>query len=300
MQFRIFSLLTGVLFLLCGNLVLAGNNPALQKQLDGVYGQWRQAMIKKDAGAWSRLTAKNRQLSIRNRIYSEKKSFPSAVFELPTAPPAISNLKGVSAHQRGATATAVYFGNVDFGVGGKPTENLLLLHFVSESGQWKYDTADFISLQALPDVRAQLKSGDYSYVEQADFQASGVTPMMPIPVGPAQFIAKVYAFCPGREVKVKVNRISDHRFQDDKAAEVVIGGGKVGANEVQFAVKSLEGSTGKEAMTIRVYLLSTVPGVKPLKVYEYQLNEGEQPKPFGSGSFIINQKVIAQLKGEAK
>jgi hypothetical protein len=183
-------------------------------------------------------------------------------------------------------------------VGGKPTDNLLLLHFVNDAGRWRYDTADYISLQSLPEVRKQLQSGDLSYVEQKDFQASGIVPQMPIPVKPAQFIAKVYVFSPGREVKVKVNKISDHRFQDNKAAEVVIGGAKMGANEVQFATKSLEGSTGQEALSVRVYLLSTVPGVKPIKVYEYQINEGEEVKPFGSGSFVIDAKVANQLKGK--
>jgi hypothetical protein len=298
MQFRIFCLLAMLLAFVSGSFIQAANNPALQKQLDGVYNQWRQAVINKDAAAWSRLTAKNRQLAVRNRIYSEKRQFPKAVFDLPAAPPSISGLKGLSAHRKGATATAVYFGKVDFGVGGKPTDNLLLLHFVNDAGRWRYDTADYISLQSLPEVRKQLQSGDLSYVEQKDFQASGIVPQMPIPVKPAQFIAKVYVFSPGREVKVKVNKISDHRFQDNKAAEVVIGGAKMGANEVQFATKSLEGSTGQEALSVRVYLLSTVPGVKPIKVYEYQINEGEEVKPFGSGSFVIDAKVANQLKGK--
>lgn len=298
MQFRIFSMLVLALLLTSAGEISAGNNPALQKQLDEVYNQWRRAVIQKDSATWSKLTAKNRQMAVRNRIYSEKREFPKAVFELPTAPPAITNLEGLSAHQKGATATAVHFGKVDFGVGGNPTDNLLLLHFVNDSGRWRYDTADYISLQALPGVRIQLKQGDLSYVEQKDFQASGIIPQMPIPVGPAQYIAKVYVFCPGREVKVKVNKISDHRFQDAKAAEVVIGGGKAGSNEVQFAVQGLEGSTGKEALSIRVYLLSTVQGVKPVKVYEYQVNEGEVVEPFGSGDFIIGQKEVKQLQGK--
>ncbi|MGJ8672271.1 hypothetical protein [Rubritalea sp.] len=287
-----------VTILVGGGETHAGNNPALQGQLDEVYNQWRQAVIKKDSATWSRLTAKNRQLAVRNRIYSERREFPKAVFDLPAAPPSISSLKGISAHHKGSTATAVYFGKVDFGIGGKPTDNLLLLHFVNDAGRWRYDTADYISLQSLPDVRKQLQTGDLSYVEQKDFQASGVPPQMPIPVGPAQFISKVYVFCPGRDVKVKVNKISDHSFQDTKAAEIVIGGAKTGSNEVQFSTKALEGSTGKEALSIRVYLLSTVQGVKPVKVYEYQVNEGETVKPYGSGNFIIDAKIVKELQGK--
>ena len=96
---------------------------------------------------------------------------------------------------------------------------------------------------------------------------------------------------------MKVNKISDHRFQDTKVSEVVIGGGRKGLNEVQFATKSLEGSTGKEALSIRVYLMSSVEGTKPLKVYEYQIKEGGIVEPFGSGNFTIDPKVEKIIKG---
>ncbi|MEO1856904.1 MAG: hypothetical protein ABGY95_06010 [Rubritalea sp.] len=297
-QKRFFLMLGALLLTLSASGVSAqGNNPQLESQLSGLYGKWRTAMVNQDIRAWASTTSKNRQLTIRNRIYSERRPFPKAVFQLPAAPPSLENLQALSAHKKGATATSVYFGKVDFNVGGDPAENLLLLHFVNEGGSWKYDTADFINLMALPKVRKQLKEGDLTYVEQKDFQATGVPPQMPIAVNPAKYIAKVYVFCPGREVRMKVNKISDHRFQDTKAAEVVIGGGKDGINEVQFATKSLEGSTGKEALSIRVYLMSTVPGTKPIKVFEYQMNEGEPVKAFGSDNFVIDAKMAKTLNG---
>ena len=297
-QKRFFLILSALLLVVGAGMVYAqGDNPHIQSQLSGVYDKWRTAMINQDVRAWAATTSKSRQLAVRNRVYSERRPFPKAVFQLPAAPPSVANLKGLSAHKKGATATAVYFGKVDFGMGGDPAENLLLLHFVNEGGVWKYDTADFINLMALPKVRKQLKEGDLSYVEQKDFQASGILPKMPIAVNLAKYIAKVYVFCPGREVKMKVNKVSDHRFQDTKASEVVIGGGKDGINEVQFSTKSLEGSTGKEALSIRVYLMSTVPGTKPIKMFEYQVNEGEPVKVFGSENFIIDEKIAKRLNG---
>ncbi|SHI68096.1 hypothetical protein SAMN02745181_0642 [Rubritalea squalenifaciens DSM 18772] len=284
------------LFSLAGKS-LAQENKLLQSQLETTYGTWRNAMIKKDPRAWSQTTATHRQLHIKNRILSEKRAFPSAVFEVPASPPAIDNLKALRVTQNGATATAVYFGKVDFGVGGQPTDNLLLLHFLNERGRWKYDTADYINLGALPEIRKKLQAGDYSYVQHEDFKASGKTPEMPIAVKGAQYIAKVYVFCPGREVKVKVNRISDHRFQDTKQAEVIIGGAKAGRNDLQFATKLLEGAKGTEPLSIRVYLMSTVPGVKPVKIYEYQVADKGEVKAYGSGTFVIDNKVHNQLLG---
>ena len=59
--------------------------------------------------------------------------------------------------------------------------------------------------------------------------------------GPAKYIAKAYVYCPGREVRLLVNNISSHLFQNTKRAEVVIGGAKDGVNEMQFSIKDIEG-----------------------------------------------------------
>ena len=270
----------------------------LKTKLEGVYMQWRTAMIKKNYNLWAQFTAAHRQVYIKNRIVSEQKPFPAWIFQVPASPPALTGLKALSVSAKGATATAVYFGKVDFGVGGNPTENILLLNFVNERGLWKYDKAEFISLTDLKDVRKKIQQGDLTYVKQKDFQPSGVVPQMPIAVNAAKYIAKVYVFCPGREVKVKVNKISDHRFQNTKIAEIVIGGGLDGLNEVQFATKSLEGSTGKEALCIRVYLMSKVKGVKPIKMFEYLVKEGGAVKKFGSANFSIDQAVVNKLNGK--
>ena len=125
----------------------------------------------------------------------------------------------------------------------------------------------------------------------------GVVPPVADPLPPAKYIAKVYVFCPGRDVQVHVNKISRHHFIDTKDAEVVLGGAKDGLNEVQYSIKRLEGSTGKEALTVRVYLMSEVPDVKPVKVFEYQVEEGQEVKNFGSGNFIIDQAALEKLKG---
>jgi hypothetical protein len=288
---------------LAGLAAVAGAAAAedeLGAKLERVYGQWRQAMVTRDAAAWQQLTAEYRRMEVRNRLASEKRPFPAAVFEVPAVPPPLKGLRLVQAKQVGRTARAVWFGKIDFGVGGQPTDNLLLLSFVAEGSAWKYDTADFISLAALPEVRKELAAGDDKYVKETkDFQPSGVVPAVAAPLPQAKWIAKVYVFCPGRDVQVQVNKISRHRFADTKAAEVVLGGAKEGLNEVQYAVKRLEGSTGKEAMTVRVYVMSETPGVKPVKAFEYQVNEGQKSKDFGSGNFVIDPAMIARLRGKS-
>jgi hypothetical protein len=265
------------------------------KVLIATYSAWRNAMLRKDYPGWQRTTAEYRQIDTRNRIVSEKRPFPGSIFEVPAPPPPLDGLKMIHLSQKGATAKVAFFGKVNFGIGGEPTDNVIVLSFVN-TGSWRYDRADFVNLAALPEVRAELAAGNLKYVsETPDFQATGTVPATPPTVPPAKYIAKVYVFCPGREVQVQVNQFSRHRFANAKEAEIVVGGALDGANSVTYTVKGLEGGTGKEALTIRVYLMSEIDGTKPLKAFEYQVNEGEAVKGFGTGSFAVDAETAAKL-----
>jgi len=271
---------------------------ALRVSLESTYHAWRAAMMRKDATAWQRITAEHRVVEVRNRIVSEQRPFPASLFEIPVAPPALAGLRFLEATRAGPTAKAIYFGKVDFGVGGTPTDNLLVLSFVQGRAGWMYDRAEFVNLSALPEVRRELEAGDLRYIREVpEARPTGQVPPTPIAVAPATIIAKVYVFCPGREVRVHVNKVSRHRFANDQEAEIVIGGAREGLNEVQFSVRNLEGSTGKEALAIRVYLLSTVQGVMPIKAYEYLVNEGGEVRPFGTENFNIDAATAARLRG---
>lgn len=270
----------------------------LRGPLESSYNAWRESIVRKDAAAWQRTTAPHRRTEVKNRIVSEKRAFPAAVFDLPAPPPSIQNLKFLEAKQNGQTAKASYFGKIDFGIGGSPTENLIVLSFVKGGGAWLYDRADFVNLAALPEVRKELAAGDLKYLKETpEAQPSGVVPTTPLEARPAKYIAKVYVFCPGREVQVQVNKISRHRFANAKEAEVVIGGALDGLNEVQFSTRKLEGGTGKEALTIRVYLMSETAGVKPIKAFEYLVKEDAPAKPFGTESFVVDAATVEKLNG---
>lgn len=270
----------------------------LRGQLEQTYGAWRKAVVERDARTWEAVTASHRRMAIRNRIVSEKREFPAAVFDLPASPPGLGGLRAVQVRQSGPTAKAVYFGKVDFGIDGEPSDNLLVISFVNEGGRWRYDTADFVNLGGLPDVRRELAAGDDSYVEETKaFVPDGKLPPPPLQVGPAKYIAKVYVFCPGREVQVQVNKVSRHAFLNTKQAEVVLGGARDGANEVQYSIRKAEGGKGTEALAIRVYLMSEMPGTQPLKAFEYQVEEGRKPDDFGTGTFNVDAATAAKLAG---
>ncbi len=288
--FFVFSLL------LCS---LAAAQDNLRPALETTYSAWREAMIRRDPSAWQRVTAEHRRVEVRNRVISEKMPFPAAVFDLPAPPPSLQGLKFLDAKQNGATAKASYFGKIDFGIGGEPTDNLIVLSFIKGGGGWLYDRADYVNLTALPAVRKELAAGDLKYLKETpEAQPTGQVPIPPLAANPAKYVAKVYVFCPGREVQVQVNKISRHRFANAKEAEIVIGGALDGPNEVQYSIKKLEGGTGKEVMTIRVYLMSSIQGEKPIKTFEYQIGAGEAPKPFGSGTFSVDAATVAKLSAK--
>lgn len=277
---------------------LAAGQESLRPALETTYSAWREAMIRRDASAWQRVTAEHRRVEVRNRIVSEKQPFPATVFDLPAPPPSIQGLKFLEAKQIGATAKASYFGKIDFDVGGEPTDNLLVLSFVRGSGGWLYDRADFVNLVALAAVRKELAAGDLKYLKETpEAQPTGQVPPTPVAAQTAKHVAKVYVFCPGREVQVQVNKISRHRFANAKEAAIVIGGAVDGLNEVQYTVKKLEGGTGKEVMTIRVYLMSDVASAKPIKAFEYQIAASEAAKPSGTGTFTVDAATLAKLAG---
>lgn len=277
---------------------LAVSDAELVGHLKSIYQTWRQAMVRKDAVTWRRLTSTSRQTKLRNRIYSERRRFPDAVFQTPMAPPSLANLKAMSVKVNGATAKATYFGKVDFGVGGEPTDNLFVISYVKEQSGWKYHGGEFVKLDVLPDVRKQLKAGDKSFLKGKDFFPNGI--MEPTPAalaGPVKYIAKVYVFCPGREVKVLVNNRSSHLFQNTKGAEVVIGGARDGLNEMQYSIKDIEGGDPKAPITLRVYLMSEVQGTKPLKAVEYQITDGSKPKSSGTLNFNVDRATARKLTG---
>ncbi len=268
----------------------------LGAKLAKVYHGWRNAFVRKDARQWQALTAPHRQMEVKNRIVSEKRPFPTAIFEVPVPPPSLEKLKLIHLSQAGATAKGVWFGPVNFGIDGNPTNNLLALSFVNSGGRWLYDRADFVNLAELPAVRKELEAGDYSYLNDIpEARAPGTVPPVPMAVNAAKYIAKVYAFCPGREVNVQINRVSRHRFANTKEAEVVLGGAVDGRNEIVYTVKPMEGSTGKEAFALRVYLMSEIEGTKPVIAFERIAQEGEPVKDFETGGFNLDPQTAAKL-----
>ena len=50
-------------------------------------------------------------------------------------------------------------------------------------------------------------------------------------------------------------------------------------------------------MTIRIYLMSEVQGVKPIKIFEYEVKEKQVVKGTGTSYFNVTPDVVKKLLG---
>ena len=134
-----------LLLLLLAVLILAGSPvamaspapvpPPLTAELERLYASWKTAMSSRDLAAWSRTTARARQMMVRNTIVSQKRDWPRSLFALAMTPPEIRGLRLAGSQLLGAEARLVYHGRIDFQIDDprRPPDAVLVLDFVQEA-----------------------------------------------------------------------------------------------------------------------------------------------------------------------
>ena len=267
-----------------------------------MYNTWRISMLNKDFQAWKSSTGLARQAKVHNLVVSEKKPFPAAIFEAQATPPSLANLHFVGAlgGPTGKTLAATYFGKVDLGVGGQPSDNALVLLFVDDNGKWRYDQSRFFNLGHLPKVRERLARGDASVLKEQDgFHAYAALPAIPPLCGAPQLIGKIFVDAPGRRVEMTVNGISTHVFEDCRLAEVVSGGLKRGRNTVAYTVAPLSAEANKQPFAIGIFVMPETKGNQPATCFEHIAAVGDNPQG-GTYTFTISDDMIRAMNPALK
>ncbi len=262
-----------------------------------MYNTWRISMLNKDFQAWKSATSLSRQAKVHNLVVSEKKPYPAAIFGPQAAPPSLGNLRYVGSigGPTGKTLAATYFGKVDLGVDGEPTDNALVLLFVEDNGKWRYDQSRFFNLGHLPKVRERLARGDFSVLKEQDgFHAYETPPAIPPLCGAPQLIGKVFVDAPGRRVEMTVNGISTHVFEDCRLAEVVSGGLKRGRNTVSYTIKPLSKTADKQPLAIGLFVMPETKGNQPATCFEHIAAPGDNPQG-GSYTFTVSDDMIRAM-----
>lgn len=273
---------------------------SLQQNLASVYNTWRESMLRGNMTLWQSTTARSRQVKVRNLAVSEKKAWPKCLFQRPMVPPAPGGLKCIVAASKDNTATLAYFGKIDFGIGGEPQDNILVLDFIKEAGVWKYDSARFFALDGLKDFRKQLASGDYSELDKHDgLWPNGRQPEVPRLCQPPKYIAKIFIDAPGRKVTANIGNASLHELQDIRKAEIISGGLQDGKTALNLKIQNLE-QQPQGHLTVGIFLMPEIVGQLPAKVYEQYWPKGQTPPAELLVELNVTPEIVASMDRKAK
>ncbi len=271
-------------------------NQAKAKEVaDMVYNTWRLSMIRGNEQAWRSSTSNARQVKVRNLIISQRGDFPRDFFNHQPEPPRLENFRFVGALTacNGRTMACTYVGKLKLG-NGKATENAFVLEMVYENGKWKLDQTRFFDLSKLPDVRKRLHAKDLSVLREQDgFQPYGAVPRTPVACRAPELIGKVFVDCPGRDIRMSINGISEHEFTDERRADVVSGGLRRGQNTISYTIRTEEGKA-HPAMAIGLFVMPETPGNKPVCVFDHIL-DAQDNATGGTITFTISNGHIASM-----
>ncbi len=271
-----------------------------EETADVVYNTWRLSMIRGSEQAWRSATTASRQAKVRNLIISQRGSFPHDFFKGQPEPPKLENFKFVGAITgcKGRTLAATYVGKVQLG-DGKAEESAFVLELVYEGNKWKLDQTRLFTLSKLPEVRKRLLSKDLSVLREQDgFQPYTLIPRTPQACKAPELIGKVFVDCPGRDIRMVINGVSEHEFGDERRADVISGGLKRGRNTISYTIDTPEGSQ-HPAMAIGLFVMPETPGNRPVCVFDHIL-DAQDAAQGGTITFTIENGHIASMNPNFK
>ena len=259
----------------------AVSSPEYQTGFQAIYNTWRDAMQAKNYGAWKNATAAYRQVEIRNRILSQKQLFPDAMFDVPLSAPQLAQLNMIDIFVKGPTATAVYFGKLDFGVssGGSTPDSFLVLRFAGEGDAWKFDNMRVIKFGAGSNLLQRIRQGDFGFLQDAEFQPSGVVPPVAKPVSVPSFLAELWVSAIGYEATVTINGQHSSTVVNNTGRDLVIGGLSRGDNRIGIAIKPDPHSDPSVPKRLEVAVYAAGSEASPAeRVYHYRGDTNAMPE----------------------
>ncbi len=251
----------------------AQSAPQLRNSLEGLYESWRVAVANKDLAAWEQVTAVSRQVKIRNRIVSEKAPFPQAFFDDPIQAPSLGGLVSLGCLSRGNTATLIYYGKINFGLGDEPAkipDNLLVLRFAKNDGVWKFDNLRLVKIGNDGEILLNIRNQDFSFLKGVEFQPPLAPDPVPASVNPPDYIAELWITSIGYEVEVIVNGNVSATIADYSGKELVIGGVKRGKNTVEIKTKALTEIKGNAPSKIEIAIYAQIKKDSVQRVFHYR------------------------------
>lgn len=262
-------------------LIAQNGDAVLQKTLEAAYNTWRDSMMRADATAWAGAITRYRQVMVRNQIVSEKRAFPSAVFEVPFRPPSLDGLRLLEVQAVGSTAHLVYFGPINMGQDLETIpDNILKLKFGFENGGWRYDSNRFTSLDHVPDVRKSLQDlKKPDFLDTPEYTPPGSLPPPPplcrVPDYKGGFKLQSFGF----ETSVVMNGTAYAPVEDGLDQQIITGGLMVGGNEITLRLKPVARPEGqKPVLELRIYKLGNTESQPSVEVFRWTAPEKDVPR----------------------
>ena len=278
----------------------------LQESLQKVYRSWGNAMRMKVYPEWAKHSTTGLRREVENQIRSQKMPFPRALFDSPLAAPQVARLRFVRARAVGEEAQLVYFGRIDLegaGGGAELSENLLVIWFGKEQGTWRVGQVQVIDLDPLPLLRRNIKAFRYEALDEKELTVDGKLPPVPNLAPKPDFSAKVFAVSFNEKAHVSINGgVSEHHFQANRAAQVVMGGLKKGKNTIRLEVSKLSGDEkprdtvdDRAPFVVRLYMMPDDSRKElPVVVWSYEPEDGKAPTDVIEDTFVIDDAVLQQ------
>jgi hypothetical protein len=215
--------------------------PALSTELERLYASWKSAMATRDLAAWSRTTARARQMMVRNTIVSQKREWPRALFGLAMAPPEIRRLRLAGSQMLGDQARLVYHGRIDFELDDprRPPDAVLVLDFVNEPGGWRFYASRYFNFRDFPNESAAVARGDLGFLDSPTLVLTGVAPAVPRPCPEPEYAAQIEIASFGYSTRVRLGDFHTDVVSGRATTEVVQGGLRRGATPLRLEVEPL-------------------------------------------------------------
>ncbi len=237
-----------LLCLLISTPLQAEIDAPLGRQLETLYAQYRQALTQQDTTGWLKQTSRYRQMCLRNQIISSGLTWPKAILDLAMKPPSVVGLKLLDASANGPTARLVYFGHIDFGITGEGApDNALIVSFLKEGPDWKYNTIQYANLNNDPELKAKAAAGDTTFLASPEFSLTGNYPPVPAACEPPYHITRLQVTSNGYKSIVTVNGLNPENFTTGIASRIAIGGIRKGPNKILIGGSLLPGAKADQA-----------------------------------------------------
>lgn len=228
-----------------GDFLMAQKMP---QEADKVYKDMSQAILNRDIKLLEDIMSKGGFIELRNRALSIGVKFPEEVFDmLNSSLLDFNKLTFIKYSKRGVTVNAYY----TYAENGT-VSSIITLRMVEEDKKLKlvslvnHDAKDYV---------VNLYQKDYSFLDQPEYQPTGVVPATPEPIESIDYLAKFDLYCYGYIVSLNINSRMQVENVTNGLSGTVIGGIKKGENTIEMTLKKIDlDEKEKPFIAVRAYI----------------------------------------------